>query len=139
MNITINRFIAGVLGVLLLGFGLSRLPDGTALASPSSITKTASSTTYAITTAASVRIHATSTRTHTLSVRPICSPNTVVYLRSEYDKPATAATGMAITASSTAPTIMGDQAEIPLSYGSITAITTGGSCDLNVTEWRDNF
>lgn len=95
----------------------------------------ASSTAYAITTGASVRILATSSADYrgAVTVDAVnCAPNSSLYLNLNGDRVAVANTGHAVFASSSKEFGSGNQ---PPVFGAVQAITAGGNCTALVTEW----
>ena len=103
---------------------------------PGSVHTTASSTTYTVTTASSLRVLATSTKRVAASIQPLnCASNGYVTLNGNNDAVATANNGFAAFASSTFA--FGDRADLPMLQNSIQAIANNGTCTVLVTEWRN--
>ena len=130
-----NKFVSFIIGITLLLSGNTAMQT---LGGGDAIATTASTTAYVITTSASQRIVATSSKRVALKIDSLlCPPSVVTYLNLETpDGAATAAAGTAVIASSSA--LFSDRGELPVSTNSIQAITVGGDCTVNVTEWFSN-
>jgi hypothetical protein len=96
---------------------------------------TASSTWYTVTTGASVRVLATSTRRVAATVDTLnCAATASLFLRTG-DAASVANTGKIVFGTTTAAfgTYTSD---MPVVTGSVQAITSNGTCTVLVTEWR---
>lgn len=108
----------------------------------------ASTTAYSLSAGTAQRIVATSTRMNATATIPATSGRTALALQAVNcgagsdvwinfnDVAATSATGIRIAASSTMPTVLGDT--VPMANGSISAVSSGSSCTLLVTEFRSS-
>jgi len=132
-NKTIMCLFAGILFLILaLGIKTSDANGFTGYGGPSGVPVVASSTTFTVTTGASLRILATSTNRVAASVETYnCAANSSLFMRFN-DVTATAATGKALHSTST--TEFGG--DVPMQRGSVQAIAGTGTCTVLVTEWR---
>lgn len=98
---------------------------------------TASTTAFTLTTT-SQRILATSTKRVAFTVQNTnCTVGGAVYVAALKDVAATVSNGIAVFASSTQSFV--DDAILPVSENSVTAIAAAGTCTVLVTEWRENI
>jgi hypothetical protein len=135
-----NKIALGslIIGIFLTAFSIFTLNMQKATAAPDSVTVTASSTTYTLTTASQLLV-ATSSKRTALSVQPIgCTQNGdgVTYLNFDKGKAAVSGKGFAVFASTTQEFFDGGLP--PGTYGTSGIVATG-TCSVLVTEWRTNF
>jgi len=133
-----NKIIISIC-IVLLGVGIVySLQQDRKLGGQETVSSTASSTVFAVTSSASVQLLATSSKRVATEIQPLqCDTDIALYIKEKDVKP-TAYTGYAIIASTTQA--FGDNAELPTTGYSLRGITAGGNCDkVLVTEWRSNF
>jgi hypothetical protein len=118
-----------------LGFAFF-ISAGKTFGGPATPAFTASTTSFTVTTSASLRAAATSSRRTALEfdVRN-CATGAYVTVRQGLDSVATSDNGIIVFASTTAR--LGDNAEFPVSSNAIQMIASVGTCTVNVTEARE--
>lgn len=148
MNTITTKQISLIAAIILIAaalgaYALHRSPEPSSLGgslgdTPSPIIAT--STTFSVTTGASVRLLATSTPTTRIaaSIQAInCATGADLFLRTAGDLPAVAGQGMWVQSSTTRT--FATYPEVPVVQGAVQGITSVGTCTVLVTEWVRRF